>query len=257
MTEASPIAPARTAAFIFVFITVLLDMLALGIIIPVLPKPRGRFRRRRCGARRRLSRPVRHRLGADAVRVLAGARRAVRSLRPPARHPAVEFRAWPRLHPDGAGADAVVAVRRPHHLRHLRSQHFDVLRLHRRRDAGRDSALRGSACSASRSAPASWSGPRSAGLRAAVDPRLPFWIAAALSLAQWPLWRVRSCRSRCRRTGARRSPGGAPIRSAHWCCCARIRNCSGLAMVELPRQSRACEPAEHRRALHDVPLRLR
>lgn len=30
--------PARHAAFIFVFITVLLDMLALGIIIPVLPK---------------------------------------------------------------------------------------------------------------------------------------------------------------------------------------------------------------------------
>ena len=38
MTEAPSIAPARSAAFIFVFITVLLDMLALGIIIPVLPK---------------------------------------------------------------------------------------------------------------------------------------------------------------------------------------------------------------------------
>ncbi|MEA2948821.1 MAG: transporter, family, tetracycline resistance protein [Alphaproteobacteria bacterium] len=35
----SPLAIApRRAAFIFVFITVLLDMLALGIIIPVLPK---------------------------------------------------------------------------------------------------------------------------------------------------------------------------------------------------------------------------
>ncbi|MGH8732918.1 MAG: tetracycline resistance MFS efflux pump, partial [Burkholderiales bacterium] len=30
--------PPRRAAFIFVFITVLLDMLALGIVIPVLPK---------------------------------------------------------------------------------------------------------------------------------------------------------------------------------------------------------------------------
>ncbi len=33
-----PVAPVRSAAFIFVFITVLLDMLALGVIIPVLPK---------------------------------------------------------------------------------------------------------------------------------------------------------------------------------------------------------------------------
>src|SRR2546428_11055823 len=38
MTEAKSIAPARSAAFIFVFITVVLDMLALGIIIPVLPR---------------------------------------------------------------------------------------------------------------------------------------------------------------------------------------------------------------------------
>jgi len=38
MTGTRPTAPPRRAAFIFVFITVLLDMLALGIIIPVLPK---------------------------------------------------------------------------------------------------------------------------------------------------------------------------------------------------------------------------
>src|SRR5712692_3610319 len=38
MTNPSSTAPARRAAFIFVFITVLLDMLALGIVIPVLPK---------------------------------------------------------------------------------------------------------------------------------------------------------------------------------------------------------------------------
>ena len=35
----SPAAPTRRApAFVFVFITVLLDMLALGMIIPVLPR---------------------------------------------------------------------------------------------------------------------------------------------------------------------------------------------------------------------------
>ncbi len=38
MTDVPASAPQRRAAFVFVFITVLLDMLALGIIIPVLPK---------------------------------------------------------------------------------------------------------------------------------------------------------------------------------------------------------------------------
>jgi DHA1 family tetracycline resistance protein-like MFS transporter len=34
----TPVAPASRAAFIFVFVTVLLDMLAIGVVIPVLPK---------------------------------------------------------------------------------------------------------------------------------------------------------------------------------------------------------------------------
>ena len=38
MTETQTSTPVRHAAFVFVFITVLLDMLALGIIVPVLPK---------------------------------------------------------------------------------------------------------------------------------------------------------------------------------------------------------------------------
>src|ERR1700674_251474 len=38
MIDTQPTAPPRRAAFIFVFITVMLDMLALGIIVPVLPK---------------------------------------------------------------------------------------------------------------------------------------------------------------------------------------------------------------------------
>jgi DHA1 family tetracycline resistance protein-like MFS transporter len=37
-SETRSAAPVRRAAFIFIFITVLLDMLALGIVIPVLPK---------------------------------------------------------------------------------------------------------------------------------------------------------------------------------------------------------------------------
>ena len=110
----------RRAAFTFIFITVLLDMLALGIVIPVLPKLVLDFVGGDAVARRRLSRPVRHRLGADAVPVLADPRRAVGPLRAAADHPDVEFRARPRLHPDGAGADAGLAVRRPDHLRHHR-----------------------------------------------------------------------------------------------------------------------------------------
>ena len=38
MTKVQSIAPARNAAFIFIFVTVLLDMLAIGIIVPVLPR---------------------------------------------------------------------------------------------------------------------------------------------------------------------------------------------------------------------------
>src|SRR5262245_16404993 len=37
MSDAGP-TPPRRAAFVFVFITVLLDMLALGLVMPVLPK---------------------------------------------------------------------------------------------------------------------------------------------------------------------------------------------------------------------------
>ena len=96
----------RTAAFVFVFITVLLDMLALGMIIPVLPKLVVDFLGGDTAHGAEIFGAVRHRLGADAVRVLAGAGRAVRPLRPPSGDPDVEFRARPRLHPDGARADA-------------------------------------------------------------------------------------------------------------------------------------------------------
>ena len=52
---------------VFIFITILLDMFALGLIMPVLPKLVESFRRERhCECRTDL-RPVRHRMGADAV----------------------------------------------------------------------------------------------------------------------------------------------------------------------------------------------
>ena len=89
MTSPAP----QRAAFIFVFITVLLDMLALGVVIPVLPKLVVDF------------------LAGDTARAAEiygvfgtawalmqfvcspRARRALRPLRAPAAHPALEFRA--------------------------------------------------------------------------------------------------------------------------------------------------------------------
>lgn len=38
MTETSPAVPRRRAALAFVLVTVVLDMLALGMVIPVLPQ---------------------------------------------------------------------------------------------------------------------------------------------------------------------------------------------------------------------------
>ena len=157
-------------------------MLALGIIIPVLPKLVLDF------------------VGGDAVRgadylgLFGTAWALMQFLFSPihgalsdrfGRRPVillVEFRARPRLHPDGAGADAGVAVRRPHHLRHHRGEHLDRLCLCRRRRRAGQARARCSACSASPSAPASCSARRSAASPAAIDPRLPFWIAAGLSL---------------------------------------------------------------------------
>ncbi len=78
---------------VFIFITVLLDMLAIGIIIPVLPTLVGSFLDGDTAGTARDARPVRHRLGADAVPVLADARRAIGPLRPAAGDPALQFRA--------------------------------------------------------------------------------------------------------------------------------------------------------------------
>ena len=106
------VAPVRRAAFVFIFITVLLDMLALGMIVPVLPRLVVDF------------------VGGDAARgadylgLFGTAWALMQFVFSPmhgvlsdrfGRKPLIlhlQLRAWPRLHPDGAGADAVVAVRR-------------------------------------------------------------------------------------------------------------------------------------------------
>ena len=74
-------------------------------------------------------------------------------------------------------------------------------------------------------------GPALGGLAGAVDPRLPFWIAAGAQPRSMGFTACSSCRNRCRANGARRSRGAAPIRSARSSCCARIRELFGLASV--------------------------
>ena len=189
-------------------------------------KPDRRLHGRRRGGRRGNPRPVRHRLGADAVPVLADARRAVGSLRTTPGDPDLRTRPRPRLHPDGARALALVAVRRPRHLRHHGGEHLDRLCLRGGRDAAGEArralrharrrvrcGLRVRSC-ARRAC-------RRRSIRACRSGSRPCSASRMRSTAGW------SCRSRCRRSGACRSHGRAPIRSARSSCCARIANCSG------------------------------
>ena len=110
-------------------------MMALGVIIPMLPKLVESFVDNDTAERGADLRPVRHRLGADAVFLLADVRRAVGPVRPAAGRAAVEFRAGVRLRADGAGAVAGLAVSRPGDLRHHFGQRLDGVRLYRRRHA--------------------------------------------------------------------------------------------------------------------------
>ena len=97
-------------------------------------------------------------------------------------------------------------------------------------------------------------GPALGGIAGSFDPRLPFWIAAGLSLANGVYGLLILPESlppekRAPFNWRRANPIGSLI---------LLRShpqLLGLARGELPRPSRACEPAEHRRALHDVPLR--
>ena len=110
-------------------------MLALGMVIPVLPKLVESFLGGDTARASGSVRPVRDRLGADAVRVLAGPGRAVRSLRPPAGDPDLQFR---------PGLDYVLMALAPS-LAWLfvgrvisgdhGGEHLDGVRLHRRRHA--------------------------------------------------------------------------------------------------------------------------
>src|SRR5512135_247567 len=93
--ENPPMITRGRAAFAFIFVTVLLDMLAFGIIAPVLPQLIVRV---------------------HAVPGVAGARRARRPVRPPPRRPPVEPRPRCRLRRHGPRADDPGPLHRPAHL---------------------------------------------------------------------------------------------------------------------------------------------
>ena len=63
-------------------------------------------------------------------------------------------------------------------------------------------------------------GPALGGMLGGIDPRLPFWVAAGLSFANG-LYGLLVLPDRCRQSAVRRSAGRAPIRSAQCTCCVR------------------------------------
>ena len=69
MSATTTTAPPRRAALAFIFVTVVLDMLALGMIIPVLPRLIEDFLGGDTARAAERIRLLRHGLGADAVRL--------------------------------------------------------------------------------------------------------------------------------------------------------------------------------------------
>src|SRR5260221_7937105 len=77
-------------------------------------------------------------MGADAVCLLSGTRRALRSIRTPSGGLAFELRARTRLHRDGARTDGMVAVRRARDFRRYFGELLNRERLYRRRNTTRE-----------------------------------------------------------------------------------------------------------------------
>ena len=217
--------PPRRAALVFIVITVVLDFLALGVIVPVLPTLVVDF------------------LHGDTARAaevygLFGTvwalmqfvfspvlGRALRPLRPAAGDPDLQLRPRPRLHRHGAGAVAHLAVRRPRALGHHRGELLDGDGLHhRRRTAGPASPRIRPARRRLRFRLHHRPGRRrSARHHRAAAALLVRRRAQPRQLRLRPRW---CCRSRCRSSAGRRSGGAARTRSARWRCCARIPSCS-------------------------------
>src|SRR5439155_17008662 len=112
----------RKAAITFIFITVMLDMLALGLIAPVLPKLIELSRRQpdQCS---NVAWHFRHCFRPDAVFLFTGPGCVVRPVRTTTGNLVVEPRAWLGLYCDGAFADDRLALSWPHHFRHYRLEY--------------------------------------------------------------------------------------------------------------------------------------
>ena len=149
--------------------------------------------------------------------------------------------------------DAGLAVRRPGDLRHHRGEHLHRQRLHRRRHAARE-ARRRSAWSGAAFGIGFVLGPALGGLLGEIDPRLPFWVAAAFAWSTPPM-ASSCCRSRCPPSGACLPPGGAPTRSAR--SPARAASpAAGPGRRGVPLSPRPCRAAGGDGALRQLPLRL-
>src|SRR6184192_730376 len=119
----------RPAAVIFILVTVTLDILAMGLIIPVLPKLILDF----LGGE--MARPIRCGLRADAVFLFTLTRSFVRSVWKTPDHPALKSGSRIGLHRDGDGAHVELAFPGPNYFRHHDFKHSDRDGLHRRRYA--------------------------------------------------------------------------------------------------------------------------
>ena len=125
------------AAFAFIFVTVLLDMLALGIIVPVLPKLIIQFEHGDVAVAARQVGIFAFVWAAMQFYLCAGHGRAVGPLWAQTDRTVVELRLRLRLPVHGPGADVALVVRGPRDLRHHLRKLSNGERIHRRRNPAR------------------------------------------------------------------------------------------------------------------------
>ncbi len=250
----TPQAP-RRAALAFIFVTVVLDMLALGMIVPVLPHLIEDF----LGGDTPRAAQVVGVFGTvwarDAVLLDAGHGRAVGSLRPPTRDPAVQPRTRPRLRADGARADLawLFVGRLISGVTAASVSTGDGLR--GRRDAARAPGAEFRLASASRSASASCSARRSAAcsgrsIRACRSGRPPALSLLNAAYGFFVLPESLPPRKTSRVRVAARQPAGLAAIPARAPRSVRARR------RRVPEQPGACGAARRLRALCRLSLRL-
>ena len=183
MIGSSPAQPSR-AAFIFIFITVALDMLALGIIVPVLPRLIVEFEGGDIAKAAAISGAFGTVWARDAVRVIAGTRRALRLVRKAARRAALELGIGPRLRAHGVRPDAVLALRGEggfgHHSASFGTAGAYIADVTPPEQRAARFGMLGAAFGFGFVV-----GPAVGGPLGAISLRLPFWVAGALSLANF------------------------------------------------------------------------